>query len=161
MATKNEELQALIQLYKKETDRKEVDMDEVAEWAINRGVVAPRPKSPKELLAAQFSQAAREEHKRDPSTGWSYRVNHALRKSKNDGTQYTLWVDIHEATRPQMHLSLTNRRQQMIGDGTQLKIDEKIWNARNPSEDPLQMIMDFTDDVEERLNSPGFGAEAA
>jgi hypothetical protein len=161
MATRSEELQSLIQLYKSETGEKAVDMDLVAEWAIRRGVSTPKPKTGKELLSAQFAQAAREEHRRDPKTGWSYRANHALRVAKSDGTQFTLWVDIEEATRPQMHMSLTNRRQQMIGDGTQLKIDEKIWNARNPNEEPLQMIMDFTDDVEERLHSPGFDSGAA
>lgn len=86
MARKNEELQNLIQLYKFETGHKTVDMDDVAEWAIKKGVIAPKPKSPKELLSAQFAQAAREEHNRDPETGWSYRVNHALRMSKSDGT---------------------------------------------------------------------------
>lgn len=161
MATRTEELQNLIQLYKSETGEKAIDMDLVADWAIRKGVSGPKPKTARELLAAQFAQAAREEHRRDPDTGWSYRANHALRGTKVDGRQYTLWVDIEEATRPQMHMSLTNRRQQMIGDGTQLKIDEKIWNARNPNEEPLQMIMDFTDDVEERLHSPGFDSEAA
>nr|WP_315481926.1 hypothetical protein [uncultured Undibacterium sp.] len=156
-----EQLQQIIQLYRKETGNRTVDMDDVAEFAMQKGVAAPKPKSPKELLSAQLSQAAREEHKTDPVTGWSYRVNHALRFPKGDGSQLTLWVDIEEATRPQMHLSLTNRRQQMIGDGVQLKIDEIIWNSRNPNEIPLQMIMDFTDDVEERLNSPDMDSKAA
>lgn len=161
MTTRNEELQRLIHLYRKETGEKAIDMDLVAEWAIKMGVSVPKPKTAKELLAEQFAKAAREEHRKDPSTGWSYRANHALRVAKKDGKQFTLWVDIEEATRSQMHMSLTNRRQQMIGDGTQLKIDEKIWNLRNPTEEPIQMIMDFTDDVEERLNSPDFDNKAA
>lgn len=41
-----------------------------------------------------------------------------------------------------------------------LKIDEMIWNDRHPEDDPIQLVMDFTDDVEERLNSPGFGGSA-
>lgn len=161
MVTRNEELQRLVQLYKTETGNKVVDMDEVADWAIIKGVSAPKPKSPKELLSAQFAQASREEHKRDPVTGWSYRVNHALRYKKPDGKKYTLWVDMVDASRPQMHLSLTNRRQQMIGDGVQLKIDEVVWNNINKDEEPLQMILDFTDDVEERLNSPDLDLKAA
>ena len=60
-----------------------------------------------------------------------------------------------------MHLSLTNRRQQMIGDGVQLKIDEHVWNKRNPTEEPLQMIMNLTDDIKERLNSPDMDSKAA
>ena len=161
MATRSEQLQGLIQLYKQETGLKTIDMELVSEWAIKRGVIAPQPKTAKELLAAQFAQAAREEHRRDPGTGWDYRANHALRATNKDGKQLTLWVDIEDATRPQMLMSLTNRRQQMVGDGTQLKIDEKIWNSRNPKEDPINLILDFTEDVEERLNSPDFDSKAS
>jgi hypothetical protein len=161
MVTRNEHLQKLIRLYKDEADKKTVDMDDVADWAIKRGVNAPKPKSPKELLSAQLAQASREEHRRDPVTGWSYRANHAMRLSDNEGKQYTLWVELEDATRPQMHYSLTNRRQQMIGDGVQLKIDEHVWNRMNPDEEPLQSIMDFTYDIEERLNSPDMGSKAA
>lgn len=155
--TRNEQLQALIQLYKTETGNKTVDMEDVADWAIRRGATLPKPKSARDLLVAQFSDAARAEYRQDSKTGLSYRANHALRGTRTDGRQYTLWVDIEDATRPQMLWSLSNRRQQMVGDAVHLKIDEMVWNDRHPQEDPIQLVMDFTDDVEERLNSPGFG----
>lgn len=155
--TKNEQLQRLIQLYKTETGNKTVDMELVANWAIGRNVSLPKPKTAKELFVAQLSDAARAEYRQDTKTGLSYRANHALRASNKDGRQYTLWVDIEDATRPQMLLSLSNRRQQMVGDAVHLKIDEMIWNSKNPNEQPIQLVMDFTEDVEERLNSPGFG----
>lgn len=156
--TKNERYQALMQLYKSETGNKVIDMEGLADWCIQRGVTLPRPKSARELLVAQLSDAARAEYKQDPKTGLSYRVNHALRVSRKDGRQTTLWVDIDDATRSQMLLSLTNRRQQMVGDAVHLKIDEMIWNDHHPEENPIQLVMDFSEDVEERLNSPGFGA---
>lgn len=155
--TRNEKLQALIQLYKTETGNKTVDMEAVADWSMHRGVTLPKPKSARELLVAQFSDAARAEYRRDPKTGLSYRANHALRIARNDGKQYTLWVDIDDATRAQMQYSLSNRRQQMVSDAVHLKIDEMVWNDHHPNEQPIQLVMDFTDDVEERLNSPGFG----
>lgn len=155
--TRNEQLQALIQLYKTETGNKTVDMEGVADWAISRGVTLPKPKSARELLVAHLADAARAEYRQDPKTGLSYRANHALRGSRNDGRQYTLWVDIEDATRPQMHWSLSNRRQQMVGDAVHLKIDEMIWNNHHPNDEQIQLVMDFTDDVDERLNSPGFG----
>lgn len=155
--TRNEQLQALIQLYRRETGSVTVDMEDVADWAIRRGATLPKPKSPRELLVAQFSDAARTEYRQDSKTGLSYRANHALRGTRADGRQFTLWVDIEDASRPQMLWSLSNRRQQMVGDATHLKIDEMIWNNRHPQEVPIQLVMDFTYDVEERLNSPGFG----
>jgi hypothetical protein len=144
---KIEQFQNLINLYQQEKNKSDgIDMNDVAEWAMSRGVTAPKPKTPKELLAKQFSDAARLEHKKDETTGYSYRVYHAIKNK-----QSTLWVDIHRAKRNQMHISLTNRRQMMIGDGLQLTIDQTIWNNLNPQEEPIQMVLDFSEDVQERL----------
>lgn len=159
--TRNEQLQALIQRYKEETGQKTVDMEAVAEWAIQRGATLPRPKTARELFAAQLADAARAEYRVDPKTGLSYRANYALRRRANDGRQSVLWVDIEDATRPQMHYSLSDRRQQMVGDAVHLKINEMIWNSKHPDEEQIELDMDFTYDVEERLNSPGYGTGEA
>lgn len=153
---RNEQLQALIQRYKAETGQKAVDLDVVAGWAIERGATLPKPKTARELFAAQLADAARAEYRVDPKTGLSYRANHALRQRNHDGRQYTLWVDMEDATRGQMLYSLTDRRQQMVGDAVHLKIDEMIWNSKHAEEEQIQLPMDFTYDVEERLNSPGY-----
>ncbi|MNU04475.1 hypothetical protein D3C72_2489010 [compost metagenome] len=49
----------------------------------------------------------------------------------------------------------------MVGDAVHLKIDEMIWNDKHPDAQPIQLVMNFTEDVEERLNSPGFGSDEA
>lgn len=152
---KMEQLQNLISLYKRETGNNAVDMDDVARWAIGRGVKPPQPKTELELMSKQLADAARLQHNKDPNTGYSYRVNHALTHSDPNGKQRTLWVDIHSAKRSQMHASLTNRRQQMIGDGVQLTIDQTVWNNLNPNEEAIQMVLDFTEDVAERLQMYG------
>ncbi len=159
--TKNERYQALIQRYKQETGEKVVDLDKVADWAIRQGATLPKPKTARELFAAELADAARAEYRLDPKTGLTYRANHALRKRTSDGRQMVLWVDMEDATRSQMQWSLTDRRQQMVGDAVHLKIDEMIWNSKHPDEEPIQQDMDFTYDVEERLNSPGYGSGEA
>lgn len=159
--TKNQQLQALINRYKQETGEKVVDMERVADWAIRLGATLPKPKTARELFAAQLADAARAEYRVDSKTGLSYRANHALRKKAGDGRQMVLWVDIEDASRPQMLWSLADRRQQMVGDAVHLKIDEMIWNSKHPDEEPIQQEMDFTFDVEERLNSPGYGTGEA
>lgn len=156
--TRNERLQGLIRLYKEKTGNRIIDMDAVTEWSLTQGVAMPKPKTPRELFAAQLSDAARAEFRRDAKTGLSYRANHAMRTTDKDGRQYTLWFDIEDATRPQMLVSLQSRRQQMVGDAVHLKIDEMVWNSKNPDQKPIQLVMDFEDDVEERLNSPDFGS---
>lgn len=158
---RNEQLQAMIQLYKSETGEKAVDLELITDWAIARGATLPKPKTARDLLAAQFADAARAEYRVDPKTGLSYRANHALRQRARDGRQYVLWVDIEDATHPQMLYSLTDRRQQAVDDVVHLKIDEMIWNRKHPGEPQIQLDMNFTYDVEERLNSPGFGTGEA
>jgi len=158
---RNEQLQALIQRYKAETGEKTVDMDKVADWAIKRGATMPKPKTARELFAAQLADAARAEYRTDPKTGLSYRANHAMRQRTQDGRQAVLWFDMEDATRPQMLYSLSDRRQQMVGDAVHLKIDEMIWNSKHPDEQQIDLDMDFNYDVEERLNSPGYGTGEA
>ena len=159
--TNNERLQAMMQLYKEETGERVLDLDAVAAWAIKRGATLPKPKTAQELFAAQLADAARAEHRTDPKTGLSYRANHALRHRTPDGRQMVLWIDMEDATRPQMLYSLSDRRQQMVGDAVHLKIDEMIWNGKNPDEEQIALDMDFTYDVEERLHSPSYGTGEA
>jgi hypothetical protein len=49
-----------------------------------------------------------------------------------------------------MQKSLIQRREQMIGDGLQLSLDADHWNRINSTEEPIQIPLDFTDDVIER-----------
>jgi len=111
-------------------------------------------------LAREFSQAAREEIRHDKKTGKPYRANHAV----TDGygaKQPTLWVDIDEAPRKPMLKSLVQRREQMVGDGLQLTLDATHWNNIHPEEDPINLPLDLTDDVQWRLNAPDEAAKAS
>lgn len=143
----------MIRLYKEVTGETEVDMHKVAKFAAGRGWQLPKPNSALELLAKQFSQAAREEIRRDSQTGRPYRANHALRFN-HGGTQMSLWIDIDEAPRHKILKSLIHRREQMVGDGLQLSLDADHWNSVNPEIEPIHIPLDFTDDIEWRKNAP-------
>lgn len=134
-----------------------MDMHKVADYALAQGWRAPHPPTARDLLAGQFSDAAREEYRQDAKTGRSYRAYHAYPQQQGDG-QLFLWVDIDEATRPQMHKSVTNRRDQIIGDVYQLTMDVEHWNRINPNEQPLLVVPDFADDIEERKYGEGKSA---
>ncbi|MFA6412386.1 MAG: hypothetical protein WCW53_06775 [Syntrophales bacterium] len=152
MATKQKQMQITIKEYKQATGKTEVDMKEVAKFAVQHGWTLPTPKDPLERLAADFAQAARDEIRHDGKTGKPYRANHAI--PVNYGLQYHLWIDIDEAPRPAIFKSLINRREQMVGDGLQLTLDADHWNNIHPEEEPIQIPLDFTDDVEWRKNAP-------
>jgi hypothetical protein len=146
---KNQQIQALIRHYKEITGEKEIEMPKVVEFAVAHGWKLPQPKTPQEILAKEFSEAAREETRRDGKTGRVYRVNHAITGGKG---QSTFWVDIDEAPRKHMHKSAVQRREQMVGDGLQLTLDLDHWNHKNPSEEPIVLPMDLTPDIEWRKN---------
>ena len=86
----------------------------------------------------------------DHETGRPYRVNHAVQTG-----QMTFWVDIDEAPRKHMHKSSQMRREQMVGDALQLTYDVDHWNSVNNHEEPIDVELDFTFDVELRKASDG------
>jgi hypothetical protein len=153
MSTKHQEMQRLIHYYKDQTGKKEVNMHDVAQFAVDQGWPLPRPIAAIDRLAKEFSQAAREEINHDGKTGKPYRVNHAVTQIQGS-VQQTFWIDIDEAPRKPMVKSLVQRREQMVGDGLQLTLDAMHWNNINPKEEPIALPMDFTDDIEWRINAP-------
>jgi len=48
-----------------------------------------------------------------------------------------------------MKLSFQQRRQQIVGDCRQLKIDVDSYNDRHANVEPIQMVFDFVRDLAE------------
>lgn len=158
--TKDQTMQVFMRYYKDQTGEKELDMHKVAEFAERQGWKMPKPATPLELLAKEFSKAARVEVRKDDASGRPYRANHAY-PTKHGETTLWLWVDIDEAPRKTIVKCLVQRREQMIGDGLQLTLDADHWNTIHPEEEPIQIPLDFTDDIEWRKNAPDQDDEAA
>lgn len=119
----------------------------IAGWAIRNGLWAPSRSSMIDECAEQLSRAMREEYIQDPQ-GRSVRAKHAARRELN-GQQHTFWADIRTATREHMELAFQQRRQQILGDCRQLKVDADSFNQNKNHGDPIQMVFDFTLDLEE------------
>jgi len=157
MSTK-QDMQRLIRVYKDETGEREVDMQKVARFAVANGWPLPLPTSPIDALSKKFSDAARVEIRRDKKTGKPYRANHAIPVA---GQLTFVWIDIDEAARKPMLKSLINRREQMVGDGLQLTLDADHWNSVNLGDEPINLPMDLTLDIEWRKNAPNEDDKAA
>lgn len=153
MKTKSEKMQDFVRFYREKTGKVSVEMREVAEEAQRMGWKLPKPKSAVELLAQQFSDSQREEIRKDEVTGRPYRANLAVSEWQG-GTQMVFWTDIDAASRHVAHKSLTQYREQMIGEAVNMKLTADHWNQRNPHEEPINMELDFNDDVTWRLNAP-------
>ena len=153
---KKKEMQYLLHRFREETGQEQVDMHELARYAVSKGWPLPTPKSPLDRLAEQFASAAREEMRKDEVTGRPYRANLAV-----TGPQGTFWVDIDAAPRKIAHKAFIQRREQMVGDAVQLTFDVLHWNRINPGDAPIDMPLDLGPDVEWKLNAPGEDEQAA
>ena len=60
-----------------------------------------------------------------------------------------------------MQASLVMRREQMVSDGVMLTYDQDHWNAAHPDQEPIQLPLDLTFDVELRRAAPDEEEEAA
>lgn len=144
---KNSEFKYILEKYKREKGVSEINMSDLARFALDNGWNPPEPITPTERLAKHFSRMAREETKQDKETGESYRVYHAVYDSTGQGV---FWIDIDEAPRGHMHKSVYSRREQVVGDLYQLTLDVDHWNRINPNEEPLRVETDITPDIEEK-----------
>ncbi|WOJ91755.1 hypothetical protein RZS28_18680 (plasmid) [Methylocapsa polymorpha] len=148
MPTQTDELQALWRRYEHDHEHLPASAREVVEWAVEEGLLDLPEIDPLDILASQMSRALREEYATDEE-GRRYRKNHAVRVTKN-GIQTTFWGIMGFANRSHMERAFTQRREQVIGDCLQLQIDVEAYNAMNPIEKPIQLVLDFADDVAER-----------
>lgn len=150
--SQRQERQRFIRHYKEVTGETEIDMHKVAEFAKTQGWEMPRPPSDIELLARKFAEDAQAERRYDDTTGRPYRAYHAL-PVKSGQMNLFVYIDIDDATRKQMHKSAVHRREQIVSDGYQLTLDLDHWNSVHPEEQPIQLPMDITLDIEIRKAS--------
>ena len=144
----------------REKEQRDVTTHEVALALKAQGYKMPVPKTDVDLLAKDVAEALREETRYDNVLKKDYRSN-VYYTERQGGKQLTFWADIDRVNRKKMVKNYVLRRDQMIGDGTQLSIDLMHWNRVNPKDEPIQAELDFTDDVQWRLNAPKAKGKAA
>ena len=150
MPTYSKELQELVRAYTESGQAWPASTHDIAKWAVNKGLWRPQPSAVIDQCANHLAKAMREEHITDPQ-GRLVRAKHVAKMERN-GEQVALWEDIRTASRQHMEIALKQRRQQIVGECKQLKTDVDSFNEnRNPGK-PIQMVFDFTLDLEESLN---------
>lgn len=132
---------------------------EVAEWAVNKGLLEPREHDPIADLAEDLARAWREEYRYDDQ-GRRYRAKHAVRITSG-GVQYGFWADIDSAPRDHIEKAFGQRRKQIVDDCYQLKVDADSYNYNRGEGRPIQIVLDFTQDVAELQALDKKGDEAA
>jgi DNA-directed RNA polymerase subunit L len=153
MANYPQQMQRLFDRYRSENLEAPVVLDQVYEWAVTNELWAPGDESKRSLFKEEMAQALREEYKTDPA-GRRYRVKHPVRH-KFAGRQMTFWGDIDKDPRDFMEVAFQQKRRRIAGELHQLKVDVDHYNASHPDETPIQLVLNFEDDVKERLIEEG------
>nr|MBP7953672.1 hypothetical protein [Nitrosomonas sp.] len=126
-----------------------IDPHDLAAWAYKNGLHKPNPRTIIDLIAKDISQVFREEYRTDRH-GRRYRAKHAVTNKQGNKTQ-SLWADLDDIEAPHEHFqkSFAQRRSQVVGDCFQLKTDADVYNEKRKPSVPIQIVLDFTLDVEE------------
>jgi hypothetical protein len=144
-----EYLLSLVEQYRSENMPWPATAQQIAEWAWRRQLYTPQPNAAIRELAGRLSDALREELIVDPQ-GRSVRAKHVARTEQPDGSQLSMWDDIRTAPHEHMEIAFQQRRNQIVGDCVQLKADVDSYNENRLPPRPIQLVLDFTDDVAER-----------
>ena len=144
-----EALISIINDYVAATGADEIDMNDVAKWAIAEGRWRQAPYDPQKACARELSRAAREEIIVDPQ-GREVRRRHSyVVVIEPDGQRRWHWIDIVTAKPEPMHKSLQSRRRAALGDVAQLARDLSSYNENNRYGAQLTMSFNFDEDLAE------------
>jgi hypothetical protein len=124
----------------------------IARWAIDNKQWAPRPEAVVTQCAEQLSRAMAAEYFND---AFGNRIRAKLAVVTPEGPkQHVLWDDIRTAEPKHIEVAMQQRRIHILHECKQLKNDVDYYNGeRNPPR-PIQMIFDFTLDLEEMDLAP-------
>ena len=148
MATKNEQSADILDRYLAEVNDQPVSLDEVADWALDQGLFRPEFKDLRKMCREALAQGARSQ-KRFDGKRW-YRAKHSVRTNIG-GVQLSLWADIDKnASHSFMEMSIGQRRRNVVDDCFHMKMDADHFNEAHPEYEPIQPVLDFSEDVAER-----------
>lgn len=118
----------------------------IAAWAIRQERWQPHPRQAIRQCSRDISRALREEYFTD-AQGRRVRAKHPRKERGRNGKNLNLWDDIRTAPRSHMETSFVQRRERIVGDCRQLKIDVDSYNDANQDQEPIQLEFDFTLDL--------------
>lgn len=148
MASRREQGADILDRYLDEVTDDPASLDEVAEWALGKGLYRPAPMDVRKMCRDIIAAGARAQ-KRFDGKRW-YRAKHSLRTNVG-GVQLNLWADIDKnASHSFMSKSIGQRRRSIADDCFSIKMDADHYSEIHPDQSPIQPVLDFTEDVAER-----------
>jgi hypothetical protein len=147
MANYTKQMQKIVQEYRLSDEPWPASAKTIADWAIMTGRWEMPAAAIRRRCADDVASAMREEYYTD-SKNRRVRLLHPA-PLFNQGERTVLWDDIRTASRPHMELSFQTRRQGIVGDCRQFKLDADSYNEAHVDAEPIQIVFDFTMDLAE------------
>ena len=146
--TLTDQLQKIANRYLEEHGGKPSTKREIAAWAIRNDLWKPHPSDLISQCADQVAQAMREEYIVD-AQGRSVRAKLVARIKDKEGEQAFLWADMRTAHPEHMNIAFRQRRQHIVGECRQLKLDVDSYNENQQPDTQIAMNFNFTMDLME------------
>jgi len=149
MSVFQRQLQKVIIEYRESGQEWPATSGQIAAWAMANGKFDLQKPVIERVLRQELSQAMRAEYFIDEQ-GRRVRAKHPAR-STVEGKSMVLWDDIRTAPRRHMQSAFLHRRNHIVGECKQARTDVDSYNDAHPAEEPIQLILDFNNDVEELI----------
>jgi len=149
MANYNEQVARAWDEWESSTGEDANDPDDFIAWALENKKLVPRPQDIRRLLRKQVTDMLRQILRVDEN-GITYRAKQCVIISE-EGTQLRLWFDTDKGGTPNLRKKAVHQRREAIAnDVYRAKCDVDHMNSTFPADEPIQFVMDFTHDCEER-----------
>lgn len=139
--TKRDQLLRIVEEYRAEHGRLPATAREMGDWAVDTGRYKLSPFAAERRCGEELSEVMGLDMMTAPS-GRRVRTMHAWRDQ-----QRTLWDHMTTITRENMSLSLAYRRNTVVGEVKQMKVDLDYFNDLHPDDPALQMSFNFENDL--------------
>lgn len=147
----NQQMLDIVDLFLKSGGCEPIDSEELAKFAISKGLWMKSESQLIQQCKRDFSRAFREQYHRDEQ-GREVRTYHAVKFSSGP-KQQVFWADMRSATRDHMNEAVSQRRKHILGECWQLKQDVDSYNENVNKEQPLPLFLNFEEDIREREQS--------
>jgi hypothetical protein len=158
MATYKEQLRIIWKQYREEVSGSPADLKDVAAWAIQKRLWTPRPIDLQASFAGDLADALRDE-KRIDEKGREYRANIPVRTTPKNGPPLFVWADIDDAPHSHVVKSIQQERRSIASDCYALAMKAEHYNDAHPDKEPIQVHLNFEEDVEEAKIARGISEE--
>ena len=160
MSTYDENMLRIWKRYQEEVSSDPTDLRDMGAWARKERLWAPRPVDVDTTFARDMADVLRKQVRTDKA-GRTYRAFIPAKGKGGDGFPLFKWADIDLAPRAHVEKGIQGERRSIANDCFALAMKVDHYNAEHSSEEPLQVVFNFEEDIEEMKIAKGLDDEAA